>query len=175
MVIDRQITISIRSIGHVLTAIFVPISCSLSVKVLEKTYYFDPDLSESGCKFSLYLPLFCCSETFTVSIEVSPKFEGKTIPLTFFYLNLKPQAGRDLHDDIVVHLENTLLLKKGNPDRLTFVTGRINTERYSPYIVNNQIRAVTLGSFELVTLYTRKKEELSRLLASDLKVFTILE
>ena len=183
MVTNGSILASVHQSGHVLTAIFVPIPCALSIKVVERTYYFDPDLTDDGHKFSLYVPLFCCFKTLMASIEVSPKFEGKNIPLTFFYLNLRSHPHRTsgpsiqgLHNAIADHLENKLLLKSGLPVRLTFVTkGRINAESYSPYIVNNQIQVAVLGNFELVTLYTHKKGELCRLLASRLEVFTILE
>ncbi len=176
-----QINSVIHQSGHVLTAIFVPITCSLSVHVAsnqikELTYYFDSDFNADGCKYSLFIPLICCSDLrLRAVVEVSNKYENKDIPLTFFYINLK--VIHHLYNKVVDHIEKKFLIKSINdvPARLTFVTkGRFNPDNYQNYI-HGKIQTAVLGNFEIVSLYTFERKNLGKLLSARLVTFVILD
>jgi len=187
---NKCVSCKIHKNGHVLSAVFVPIDCSLSVRISTrggvKIYYFDPTIARNGFKFSLYLPLLCLWENLKIVIEVSPKYEGREIPITFFYLNLRSNemdlgaTSTKLYNAVASHLEKMLVVgkhgKREYPTKLSFVTkGRFQVKDYSSYITQDQFRKTALGNFELVTLYTLQKAELCRILGGRLAVFHVLE
>jgi len=176
---SKRLNFKIRPIGDILSAIFVPILCTLSVYVPgvgtapSKTYHFDSDSIEGGSKFSLYLPLLK-NVTPEIFIQISDKFIGEEIPLTFFYITIN---GSDRVYTFWEQLNRYLTEQFGDkfPRSLSFIIrGRFKSDEYTSYICNNQVKTSTLGNYEIVTLATTRKEDLCQVLKRRLEYFVVL-
>lgn len=182
---DGKINIRISRCGHILTAIFVPVFSSLCIRIQKNkpSYFFDPDFTDGGSKFSLYFPISLCHGTPEAIIEVPQRYEGTFIPLTFFYSILSESFDEEytllsLQKTLLNHLQQRFhdLQAKSLPEKISFVMkGRFIVDEYERYIYNSQIRKVSLGNFELITLYSKEPEKLVRLLKKQIPDFHLLD
>jgi len=181
---NGKISTQISRCGHVLTAIFVPVFCSLCIRIQKNgpVYFFDPDFTDGGSKFSLYFPVSLCHGTPEAIIEVSRKYEDTRIPLTLFYAVLRENTDEEfgivsLQNNLIDHLKQRFsdLESRPLPKKISFVIrGRFLVDEYTQYISNGQVKKISLGNFELVTLYTIRPKELISMLRR-LKDFHLLE
>ena len=183
----------IRKTGHILSRIFIPVFGGLSITVKGHTYYFDGEQTEEGCRVALYIPLGLCSLDFELAVDIEG-YEGQKIPLTFFYINLCPHMRvsqlpsnypiydiqdairnmgpfHQLRTKLDLDLDKILSPEKGSglAEMVLFSTkGRFDKKPYLEYISSERVRVSSLGNYQLVMLYTTRKQELCEALTRGL-------
>lgn len=168
--------------GHIISCIYVPIYCIISVGVntyssSPQIYYFSGNKFDEGVKTSLFIPLVSCTDRFELYIETDTNITE--IPLTVFYINIKQDFIKELEDNIK-YIENVCKYNKYKDlgKKINFLLkGRFNEDShiFTDCIVPGTVRKSSLGNYELVSLITQKSNELEFILREKYKNFQLLD